>query len=96
MHFLLDRTRVHQVEIQLQFFDVALLRRELIDQVVQPLAVNRVIPYTPLLSSGWALLKANRVRLHPSLDRLEGIMKDSPWALYGEAGWPMLKDALQQ
>ncbi len=25
VHFLLDRTRVHQVEIQLQFFDVALL-----------------------------------------------------------------------
>jgi hypothetical protein len=74
-------------------FDVAMLGRQLTDVLVTRSA--RVVPFTPLLSQGWALVRAHRVRLHPALDGIERCVRDSLWSLYDYEGLERLRDALQ-
>jgi hypothetical protein len=74
------------------FFDLELLARQLVDK---PVEINsRVVPFTPLLSQGWAMLRAGRVQLHPALDRMQRAMRDSLWALYDSNGIANLKAAM--
>ena len=73
-------------------FDLELLTRSLVNA-----EVNRdrlVIPFIPLFSQGWHLLRANRVRLHPILDGIEATMRESVWSLFEGWGVEMLERAL--
>ncbi len=73
-------------------FDLELLTRSLVNT-----DVNRrrpVIPFIPLFSQGWHLLRANRVRLHPALHGIEGTMRESVWSLFEPRGVEMLERAL--
>lgn len=76
-----------------RLFDVAMLARQILDTPVDRDA--RVVPFVPMLSQGWALLRAHRVRLHPSLDGLERHVCESLWSLYDLNGLALLRDALQ-
>lgn len=80
-------------DVQVTFFDLALLGRELVDRTVRP--TDRIVPFVPLLSQGWALLQAHRVRLHPALEGIEGTLRESLWSLYDAAGMEKLRRALQ-
>jgi hypothetical protein len=73
-------------------FDVALLGRRLTGRRVD--TAPGVVPFVPLLARGWALLGANRVRLHPSLDGIERSIRDSQWSLFDGAGVELLRRAL--
>jgi hypothetical protein len=73
-------------------FDVAMLARELVDVRVDRGA--GVVPFVPLLSQGWALLRAHRVRLHHALDDVQEHVRDSLWSLYDAQGVDMLRHAL--
>jgi hypothetical protein len=73
-------------------FDVALLGRGLTGRRVD--RDSGVVPFVPLLARGWALLGANRVRLHPSLDGIERFMQDSLWSLFDPPGIELLRRAL--
>lgn len=75
------------------FFDLALLGRELVDQQIEHGA--KILPFFPLLSRGWALLGANRVRLHPALDGIEHTMRDSLWSLFDSRGLEKLAQVMQ-
>lgn len=75
------------------FFDLALLGRKLLDKPVLP--DDRIVPFTPLLSQGWALLRANRMQLHPALAGIESTVRESLWSLYDAQGVDMLAHALQ-
>lgn len=79
-------------DIGVTFFDLALLSRNLLDKSV--VAGDRIVPFFPLLSQGWALLGANRVRLHPALQGIENNMRDSLWSLFDEAGLRKLAQAM--
>lgn len=79
-------------DIGVTFFDLALLSRNLLDKSV--VASDRIVPFFPLLSQGWALLGANRVRLHPALQGIENNMRDSLWSLFDEAGLRKLAQAM--
>lgn len=79
-------------DIGVTFFDLALLSRRLLDKSV--VASDRIVPFFPLLSQGWALLGANRVRLHPALQGIENNMRDSLWSLFDEAGLRKLAQAM--
>ena len=74
------------------FFDLELLARQLVDRPVD--IDSRVVPFSPLLSQGWAMLRAGRVKLHPALDRMQRSMRDSLWALYDTNGLDNLKKAM--
>lgn len=73
-------------------FDIELLRRSLVDKAVTH--ADMIVPCFPLLSQGWALLRANRVKLHPALDGIEGSMRDSVWSTFDYAGLEKVKNAL--
>ena len=74
-------------------FDVELLARKLVGKRVT--VDDRIVPFVPLLSQGWHLLKAHGIRLHPALHSIERTMRDSLWSLFGSDGVMQLRDALQ-
>jgi hypothetical protein len=74
------------------FFDLALLGRMLVDRGIAP--ADRIVPFVPLLSQGWALLGAHRVKLHPALDGIERDVRDSLWSLFDAAGLRKLRTAM--
>lgn len=80
-------------DIGVTFFDLALLSRMLIDRPIQP--GDGILPFFPLLSQGWGLLKAHRVRLHPQLAGIEDNMRDSLWSLFDATGLEKLKHIMQ-
>lgn len=75
------------------FFDLALLGRTLIDRSVGP--NDGILPFFPLLSQGWALLQAHRVKLHPALEGIESTMRESLWSLFDATGLEKLAQAMQ-
>lgn len=79
-------------DIGVTFFDLALLSRKLLDKSV--VVSDCIVPFFPLLSQGWALLSANRVRLHPALQGIENNMRDSLWSFFDEAGLRKLSQAM--
>jgi hypothetical protein len=94
---MIDRIRAMsgylQSDIGVTLFDVALLARQLLGRGVG--ADDRIVPFVPLLAQGWALLRANGVKLHPALERLESRLQDSLWSLYDGEGVRQLEQALQ-
>jgi hypothetical protein len=79
-------------DLSVTFFDVALLARRLVDKGIGHLPITGI---APLLSQGWALLNANRVKLPPALDGIQRFMRDSLWSLFDAEGVDRLKQALQ-
>jgi hypothetical protein len=92
----LDRIRhmsgYQRGDIGVVFFDLALLSRALIKKAIGP--NDDIVPFVPLLSQGWALLKAHDVKLHRALGGIESTMRESLWSLYNVTGLEMLKNAL--
>ncbi|HXA84605.1 MAG TPA: caspase family protein [Candidatus Dormibacteraeota bacterium] len=80
-------------DLGVTLFDLALLGRTLIDKSIEP--KDNIVPFFPLLSQGWALLAAHRVKLHPALWEIERTMRDSLWSLFNVAGLDKLKQAMQ-
>lgn len=74
------------------FFDLELLGRQLVDRPTD--IASRIVPFTPLLSQGWAMLRAGRVKLHPALDRMHRTMQDSLWSLYDADGLANIRAAM--
>lgn len=73
-------------------FDIELLRRALVGKTVGPADI--IVPFFPMLSQGFSLLRAHKVKLHPALDGIEGSMRDSVWTTFDAAGLEKLKAAL--
>lgn len=80
-------------DLQAALFDVALLARRLLDQTVG--LSSGVVPFAPLLSQGWSLLRANRVTLPHGLDELHATLQDSLWSLYDDRGAGIISRALR-
>lgn len=55
-----------------------------------------VLPAVPMLSRGWALLKARHIELPPDLERLRNNLRPSFWTLFDAAGTRHLADAINQ
>lgn len=79
-------------DLGVTFFDLSLLSRTLIGKSIGP--DDGIVPFMPLLSQGWPLLRANRVRLHPALEGVEGTLRESLWSLYDPAGVDQIRNAL--
>lgn len=98
-HDLLQMERIRDMagymrgDIGVALFDLELLGRRLVDKSVT--ANDRIVPFVPLLSQGWALLGANRVKLHPALKGIESTMRDSLWTLFDAPGLSKLEKALK-
>lgn len=93
MDLLQSMDRYLRNDLDAGLFDVAMLARRLADQQVD--RSLPIVPFAPMLSQGWALLRAHRVRLHPALDGLERSVRDSLWSLYDADGLDQLRRALE-
>jgi hypothetical protein len=82
-----------EADLGVQLFDVAMLARRLVGEQADRAA--HVVPFVPMLSQGWALLRAHRLRLHPALDGVERHVRDSLWSLYDREGLERLREALE-
>jgi hypothetical protein len=81
-----------QADLGVRLFDLALLGRELIRQTID--ARSNIVPFTPLLAQGWALLNANELNLHRELTGIASTLGDSLWSLYDARGVKLLRAAL--
>ncbi|HKI05331.1 MAG TPA: hypothetical protein VKK31_25350 [Thermoanaerobaculia bacterium] len=88
-----DMSRYLRDDIGVTLFDLALLGRMLIGKSIGP--GDGIVPFVPLLSQGWALLGAHRVKLHPRLEGIESTMRDSLWSLFDDAGLEKLRHAME-
>ena len=97
-----DLQTIHRIEgmsrhlrddLGVSFFDVDLLALNLGRTL--PSRWDRVVPFVPLLSQGWSLLKAHRIALPPALNGIEDTMLDSLWSLFDPRGVTKLRNALQ-
>jgi hypothetical protein len=82
-----------QGDLNVGFFDLALLVRNLVDKSVK--RADPIAPFFPLFSQGWTLLRAHRTRLHPALDGIERTMRDSLWSLFDATGLEQRRQAMQ-
>jgi hypothetical protein len=80
-------------DLGVTLFDLALLSRQLMSKTID--RNSGVVPFVPLLSQGWALLSANKVKLHPLLKGLENTMRPSLWSLFDADGVRKLEQAMQ-
>lgn len=87
-----DMTQLVLDDLGVTLFDLALLSGQLIGAHVCRAA--NVFPFVPLLSRGWNLLNANKVRLHPALKGVERTLLESVWSLFDARGVVMLERAL--
>ncbi len=81
-----------KADLGLRLFDIALLARGLDGQRAG--AVKDVFPFVPLLSQGWALLKAYGASLPASLAGIERHLLPSLWSLFDSAGVAMVRAAM--
>ena len=82
-----------RADIGVTFFDLELLGGRLRERSIDRQA--QVLPFVPLLSQGWSLLRAHRVRLHPALEGIEQTMRDSLWTVFDERGADKVERAIQ-
>lgn len=81
-------------DIGMALFDLLLLGRRLVGKELKP--QDQIVPFFPLLSQGWALLNANRVKRHPVLKSIEPRMKSSLWTLFEEGAFDPLRQTMAQ
>jgi Caspase domain len=80
-------------DVGLTFFDLELIGRRLVGKSIDYTS-QRVVPFLPLLSQGWSLLRAHRVKLHPDLDDIEQSLRNSLWTQFDERGIQKLERAM--
>ncbi|MEK7466636.1 MAG: caspase family protein [Planctomycetota bacterium] len=80
-------------DLGLSFFDLWLIGGELGNM---DLANSSVFPFFPMLSQGWALLDALRVKLPESLSTLQGHLRQSLWTLFDPAGVSAIRKAIPE
>lgn len=81
-----------RADVGVTFFDLELLGRRLVEKAVD--RTQMIVPFVPLLSQGWLLLRAHRVKLHPALDGIDRHLRDSLWTQFDEAAIDQLTRAL--
>jgi len=80
-------------DLNFRFFDLALLTRELYRKDVSK--YRDVYPGFPMLSQGWTLLSAYRVKLPRQLARLRDHLVPSIWTLLDETGTTIARRAIK-
>jgi hypothetical protein len=88
-----DMSAYLQNDIGVTLFDIELLGGELVGETV--INKHRMVPFVPMLSQGWSLLRAKRVTLHPALAGIENHLSNSLWTQFDEGGATTLERAMQ-
>jgi hypothetical protein len=79
-------------DLGLTFFDISLLSG---DQPDNFSGLDRVVPPFPMLSQGWTLLSAFRVKLPVSIQQLQQHLLPALWTMFDQGGVAKLAAAIQ-
>jgi hypothetical protein len=80
-------------DLKVRLFDLALLAGELRGRQVR--SEKRLFPFVPLLSQGWALLRAQQTVLPPGLEALGDHRVESLWTLFDPQGVELIRSAIK-
>jgi hypothetical protein len=80
-------------DLQTDLFDVAMLGRLLTDK--SP-ASKAVVPFCPLLTQGWGMLRVLRIEMPPLVSSAQAHLTGSLWTTFKPAGIEMIMAGLQQ
>jgi hypothetical protein len=80
-------------DLEADLFDVALLAGALTGK--PPGAVERILPFCPMLSQGWSLLRVRDVRLPPPVTAARGDLRPALWTSFGPDGMSVIISALR-
>ena len=93
---LIDRIREMSAylaaDVGISLFDLELLGRQLVGKSID--RDLKIVPFVPLLSQGWSLLRAHGVKLHPALQGIEQSLHDSLWTQFDARGVEKLERAM--
>lgn len=73
-------------------FDVALLART----ITQPPPYEHIVPFCPMLTQGWNLLRAHRIELPAVLKDAQDELEPALWTTFKPARMQMIIDAIKQ
>jgi hypothetical protein len=77
-------------DLQIDLFDVAMLADALSSTSHPP----RVVPFCPMLSQGWGLLRVKGVQLPPALAPLADLRRPALWTTFEPAGMDLIEQTL--
>jgi hypothetical protein len=79
-----------QNDLHVAFFDVAMLASRSERPTVQ------TVPFCPVLTQAWSLLRPRGWRLHPDLEKLKPALLDSLWTTFADDAAEKLFDLVEQ
>ncbi|HEV7602773.1 MAG TPA: caspase family protein [Bradyrhizobium sp.] len=82
-----------QGDLGADLFDVALLANALSGKRIDGL--SNVVPFCPMLTQGWQLLRVKEVSLLESVERARGDLRDSLWTTIGPRGMDLMLGVIQ-
>ena len=86
-------SRYMRDDLGARLFDVAMLARELDDKTLS--VEHGVVPFMPLLSQGWALVSAHRIRLPAALDGIHTSLLPAVWTTLAAQGVNVARNLIQ-
>jgi hypothetical protein len=78
-------------DLGVSLFDVAMLAGRLVGRPID----RGVVPFCPMLSQGWGLLRANRVELPGVVARAGADLRPALWTTFGPAGMDIIVTAMR-
>jgi caspase domain-containing protein len=80
-------------DLQTDLFDVVMLSGSTSE--MRPLITEQLLPFCPMLSQGWNLLRVKGVRLSPKIAEARDHLLGALWTTFDEAGMRIVRNALQ-
>ena len=81
-------------DLQADIFDVAMLAGALAGKLLQQ--IGDLVPFCPMLSRGWGLLRVENVRLPPDVDEARDHIRPALWTTFKPTGIEILMSALKE
>jgi hypothetical protein len=75
-------------------FDVALLADRLTGQRIEG-PLNAIVPFCPMLTQGWQLLRVREVTLSEDVQRARDNLRPALWTTFGPRGMEFIGRAIQ-
>jgi hypothetical protein len=82
-----------QEDLRSDLFDVALLAGALSGKRIE--GPYDVVPFCPMLSQGWQLLRVKEVSLSEQVERARGDLRQALWTTFGPRGMDLIFSAIQ-
>jgi len=80
-------------DLAAELFDVVMLARKM---TPRPLYARAIVPFCPMLTQGWNLLRAHRIALSKVLDDAQDELEPALWTTFKPARIQMILEAIRR